>query len=59
MSGPAVTIVEEGGAPVTPVDSDAPLVEAVASGGVPITLTANGAPFIIKGFTPPPAPDDE
>lgn len=55
MSGP-VTIVESGGTPVLRVEGDAPVLTAVESGGAPITLSANGAPFIIQGFTPPPAP---
>lgn len=54
MSGPPVTIVENGGFPVTPVDSNAPILESVESGGVPITLTDGAAPFVVRGFGPTP-----
>lgn len=53
MSGPAVTVVDSGGLPVTPVVSGAPVVTAIVSGGVPITLVENGTPFVVEGLTPP------
>lgn len=56
MSGPAVTIVAEGGVPVTPVEGGAPVLSSVQSGGSPITLTADATPFVIEGYSPnPPA----
>jgi hypothetical protein len=53
VSGPAVTIVESGGFPVTSVESGAPAMTVVESGGVPVTVVeSGGAPFILEGVGP-------
>lgn len=60
MAGVPVVVVPFGGAPVTPVDRDAPLLTVADNGkGMPITLTANATPFIVEGYNPtPPRPED-
>lgn len=60
MSGPPVVIVEKGGLPVSPVESNAPVLTVAANGqGAPVTVTEGGTPFIIEGYVPPePDPED-
>lgn len=55
MSGPPVVVVESGGFPVRPVESDAPVLTIAENGeGAPITIDdENGAPFIVEGYEPP------
>lgn len=59
MSGIPVVIVEEGGIPVVPVESRAPVMTVAENGlGIPVTLTdaKKGAPFIIEGLPEPEEP---
>lgn len=60
MPGPAVTIVEEGGVPVIPVEDRAPVVTAFVPPtdispirGTPITIVEeNGTPMVVEGYEP-------
>lgn len=60
MPGPAVTIVEEGGIPVIPVEANAPLVtlyepptEDDPPQGFAITIVSDhGTPLVIEGYEP-------
>lgn len=53
MPGPAVTLVDSGGYPVTPVADNAPTMSVVDSGGIAVTVTDNGTPFVLQGFPVP------
>ena len=55
-TGVPVIVVDEGGFPVTPVESGGPLMTVATNGiGAPITLTDNGAPCVVQGLFDPAA----
>lgn len=57
MSGPAVTVVENGGLAVTPVEGGAAPVTLVGSGGIAVTIVESGGlPLVIEGYSQTPAP---
>lgn len=54
VSGFPVLIVESGGVPVRPVESNYPLMTVATNGlGLPITISDLGAPFIVQGYVEP------
>lgn len=53
MPGPAITIVEAGGSPVTEVDSGAPAFTEVEAGGIAVTITEGATPVIIERLPEP------
>lgn len=48
MPGPAITIVEAGGIPVSEVEADAPVFTEVETGGVAVTIVTGATPVIIE-----------